>query len=92
MMMNCNQTMKEKELLTDLLCSQKFVTGVYNTYCNEASTPAMRSCLSSILQDEHRIQEEIFNEMSSKGYYKVEMAEETKLSAEKQKFSQNVTV
>ena len=90
-MMNTNQTMKEKELMTDLLCSQKFVTGVYNTFCNEASTPAMRSCLSSILQDEHRVQEELFNEMSNKGYYKVEMAEDTKLNAEKQKFAQTVT-
>ena len=90
-MMNTNQTMKEKEMMTDLLCSQKFVTGVYNTFCNEASTPAMRSCLSSILQDEHRVQEELFNEMSNKGYYKVEMAEDTKLNAEKQKFAQTVT-
>ena len=91
-MMNTNQTMQEKEMMTDLLCSQKFVTSLYNTFCNEASTPAMRSCLSSILQDEHRVQEEIFNEMSNKGYYKVEMAEETKLNAEKQKFAQTVTV
>ena len=89
--MNTHQTMKEKEMMTDLLCSQKFVTGVYNTFCNEASTPAMRSCLSSILQDEHRVQEELFNEMSNKGYYKVEMAEDTKLNAEKQKFAQTVT-
>ena len=92
MMMNCNQPMNEKQTMTDLLCSQKFVTSVYNTYCNEASTPAMRSCLSSILQDEHRIQEEIFNEMSNKGYYKVEMAEDTKLNTEKQKFAQTATV
>jgi spore coat protein CotF len=91
-MMNCNQTMMEKEQMTDLLCSQKFVTSVYNTFCNEASTPAMRSCLSSILQDEHRIQEEIFNEMSTNGYYQVEPAEDTKLSAEKQKFAQTATV
>ena len=91
-MMNTNQTMQEKEIMTDLLCSQKFVTSLYNTFCNEASTPAMRSCLSSILQDEHRVQEEIFNEMSNKGYYKVEMAEETKLNTEKQKFAQTVTV
>ena len=91
MMMNCNQTMKEKELLTDLLCSQKFVTGVYNTYCNEASTPAMRSCLSSILQDEHRIQEEIFNAMSTRGMYPTEKAEETKINAAKQKFSASVS-
>jgi hypothetical protein len=38
------------------------------------------------------MQEEIFNQMSSKGYYQVEMAEATKVSAAKQKFAQTVTV
>ena len=55
--------MGEQEKLTDLLSGQKFLTSVYNTYCCEASTGAVKSCLNSILQDEHRIQEEIFNAM-----------------------------
>ena len=84
--------MNEQEKLTDLLSAQKFVTANYNTYCCEAATPSVRSSLSSILQDEHRIQEEIFNEMNARGYYPLEKAEDTKLSAAKQKFAQKTTV
>ena len=90
--MNCNQSFQEEQRLTDLLCSEKFLSGVYNTYCNEAATSAVRECLLTLLQDEHRMQEEIFNQMKSKGYYQVEMAEETKVTSAKQKFAQPATV
>lgn len=85
-------TLTEQQKMTDLLSSEKFLTGVYNTYCCEASTSAMRSSLCSLLQDEHRIQEEVFNEMNAKGWYKPEQAQEAKLNAVKQKFSQTVGV
>lgn len=84
--------MNEQEKLTDLLSSQKFLTAAYNSYCCESATPAVRSSLFSILEDEHRIQEEIFNEMNTRGYYPLEKAEDTKLNAEKQKFAQKATV
>ena len=77
----------EEQKLTDLLSTQKFLTGAYNSYYCEAATGEVKSCLSSILQDEHRIQEEIFNEMNNRGWYPVEKAEDTKLNSAKQKFS-----
>ncbi len=84
--------MTEKELMTDLLSSEKFLTGVYNTYCCEAATSTVKSTLMSLLQDVHRMQEEIFGEMSSRGWYQLEKAEEQKLNSEKQKFSQMAIV
>lgn len=84
--------MTEKELMTDLLSSEKFLTGVYNTYCCEAATSTVKSALMSLLQDVHRMQEEIFGEMSKRGWYQLEKAEEQKLNSEKQKFSQMATV
>lgn len=84
--------MNEQEKMNDLLSTQKFLTGAYNSYCNEAATSAVRSTLTSILADEHRIQEEIFNEMSARGYYPLEKAEENKISSTKQKFAQKATV
>ena len=89
---NTCASLNEEQKLTDLLSSQKFLTGVYNSYCCEASTGAVRNCLSSILEDEHRIQEEIFNQLNSHGWYPLETAEDTKLNQTKQKFSQAVTV
>ena len=84
--------MNEQEKMNDLLSTQKFLTGVYNSYCNEAATSAVRSTLTSILADEHRIQEEIFNEMNARGYYPLEKAEDNKISSTKQKFAQKATV
>lgn len=88
---NCCK-MNEQDKLTDALSSQKMITGMYNTYCSESATASVKRCLFSILEDEHRIQSEVFNEMNTRGYYPVEKAEENKLSSTKQKFSKNVTV
>ena len=90
--MNSNVSLDDRQMITDLLNSQKFVTSVYNGFCCEAATSEVRSCLSTILQEEHRIQEELFNEMSAKGWYPVEKAEENKLQSAKQTYSQTVTV
>ena len=82
-----NVCWNEEQKLTDLLSTQKFLTGAYNSYYCEAATGAVKNCLASILQDEHRIQEEIFNEMNNRGWYPLEKAEEAKLNSTKQKFS-----
>ena len=84
--------MNEQQKMNDLLTSQKFLTSAYNSYCNEAATGSVRAALTSILADEHRIQEEIFTEMNSRGYYPLEKAEENKISSTKQKFAQKATV
>ena len=84
--------MTEKELMTDLLSSEKFLTGVYNTYCCEAATSTVKSALMSLLQDVHRMQEEIFGEMNSRGWYQLEKAEEQKITSVKLKFSKMAPV
>ena len=88
---NCCK-MNEQEKLTDALSAQKMLTGMYNTYCCEAATGTLRSSLLSILQDEHRIVEEIFNEMNVRGLYPVQRAEEKKIADAKNKFASTVTV
>jgi spore coat protein CotF len=84
---NHTSAMDDKAVLTDLLSSQKFVTGAYNTFCCEAAEPTVRNCLLSVLEDEHRIQAELFNTMNQKGFYTVKKAEQTKLNAAKQQFA-----
>jgi spore coat protein CotF len=83
--------MAEQQKLNDLLTTEKSLSGLYNTYYAESATGAVRSCLSSILSDEHRIGEELFQEMNSRGWYPVEKAEEAKINSTKQKFSKSVT-
>ena len=81
--------MNEKACLTDLLSTQKFITGAYNTFCCEAAEPTVRNCLLSVLEDEHRIQAELFNTMNQKGFYQVQKAEESNLNAAKQQFAKH---
>ena len=60
--MDCNKMMTDQEMMTDLLFDEKFMTSIYNTFCCEAATPAVKSCLMSLLQETHRMQEDLFSE------------------------------
>ena len=88
--MEMNTRMTDKEKMADLLSCEKFLAGNYNTYCMEAATTSVRSCLCSLLKDVHELQEGVFEEMNTRGWYPLETAEEAKLQAEKQKFAQTV--
>ena len=83
-----NQNLFDDEArITDLLNSQKHITGVYNSYLCETETEAVKKCLSGILMDEHRIQNEIFDKMQKNGWYQTEKAEEAKLMEAKMKYA-----
>ena len=81
------QGFSDQDILTDMLASQKFITGGYNTFCNECATPAVKTCFTDILSEEHGIQHEVFTEMQARGFYPVEAAEATKINEAKQKFA-----
>ncbi len=84
--------LSEKTVLTDLLSHQKFITGVYNSDLLESATPEVKKCFLGLLEDEHRIQEDVFRAMYDRNMYPLEQAEEKKLTEAKMKFSQNATV
>ena len=81
--MSCK--MGDKERMQDALTSQKFITGEYNNYVNEAATPEVRNALLNILSEEHRMQSEVWTEMNSRDWYQTEQAEDNKLQQEKMK-------
>ena len=83
--MSCK--MGDKERMQDALTSQKFITGEYNNYVNEAATPEVKNTLLNILAEEHRMQGEVWTEMNSRGWYKTEQAEDTKRQQEKTKYA-----
>ena len=86
MQQNCNSGFDEKARLMDMLNSEKQMTAIYNTSLCESETMAVRSCLSSILKEEHTMQNELFMQMKSRGWYQTEPAEQTKLEQAKQNF------
>ena len=79
----------DKDILTDALSSQKFITENYNTWANECAAPGLKSTFMNILEEEHNIQHEVFCEMQSKGWYQTPQAEQQKIDQAKQKYTAN---
>ena len=81
---------KDKDILKDLLGTQKYTTSNYNSALLESATPAVKTCFHSILEEEHELQQKIFNIMHTKGLYPTPSAEEKKVSEAKQTYGQTV--
>ena len=75
---------QDQERITDVLTTQKTATDGYNTFANEASDPTVKNTLMTILKEEHDIQHEVFTEMSKRGWYQTEAAEDNKINQAKQ--------
>lgn len=78
----------DKEILGDGLSTQKATTDLFNTASNECVHDNVRSTMLKILEQEHSIQNEVFNMMHARGYYETPAAEEKKIEDAKQKFAQ----
>jgi spore coat protein CotF len=62
----------DKVLCSDLLSTEKFVSGVYDTGIFETANPTVRQALQHIQQDEQHHGEILFNYMNSHGMYNVQ--------------------
>lgn len=83
----CAQIMTEKEILQDCLGSQKHAAASYNTFAGECANEQLRNAFLNILDDEHRIQADIFTAMNSNGWYPVQPADQQGLQQVRQQFS-----
>ena len=81
----------EQDKATDLLQSEKYLAGCYNSYLLESATPEVKQCLSGLLNDTHSMQQRLFEDMNSRGWYPVTKAEDQKVMSAKQKFSAQVS-
>ncbi len=82
---------KEKEVLTDALCTEKAATDHYNTFANECLHDGLRNTILQCLDQEHKIQYDVFNVMHEKGFYPTPAAEQQKIDDAKQKFAAQAT-
>lgn len=85
-MNNQNQKLDDKTMMDDSLRSENQITANYDLTANECATPNVKTEVLNILNEEHQIQGEIFNEIQSRGWYPVEAAEQQKIAKAKQKF------
>ena len=80
-------SMGDKEILADLLSSQKFIATNYNTYAGECVNAALRDEFLCILKEEHGVQSELFNEMNSRGWYPTKQAPQNEITTVLNKFA-----
>jgi spore coat protein CotF len=84
---NNNDKLRDKDILQDSLIMQKHMTSSYNTFAGECVDPQLRTAMLNILNDEHKIQAELFSTIQSHGWYQTEQAQQQKIQQTKQKFS-----
>ncbi len=84
-----NSKFSDQDMINDVLSTQKFITSGYNNSANEASEPTVKNAMMSILDEEHVIQHQIFEEMQSRGWYPTEAAPMDKINQAKDKFATN---
>ena len=76
----------EKEVLSDALNAEKNATTLYNLSANECTHESLRCTMMDLLQKEHDIQVDVFNQMHTMGYYPTPEAETKKVQDVKTKF------
>lgn len=89
-MTNTNQAtsvLTEEQILQDSLMSQKHIGESYNTFAGECVNEQLRTTMLNILNDEHKMQADIFSSLQSHGWYQTEPAEQQKIQKARQKFS-----
>lgn len=83
-----NQNYTDKEVLGDGLDAQKGATNLFNTFSNECVHDDVRNTLLDILNEEHKMQVDVFNMMHERGFYPTPSAEAQKVEEVKHTFSQ----
>lgn len=83
------QGFTDKEILGDGLSTQKATTEKFNTYATECVHDELRDVMLKILEQEHSIQNDVFQMMHQRGYYETPAAQSQKVSEAKQKFAQS---
>lgn len=80
------ENMQDKCLMDDMLTCEKHAALNYSMFANECATESVRADVFALMNDQHKLQSEIFDFMSSRGWYTTEAAEMQKINKAKQKF------
>lgn len=87
-MQNNNISLTEKEIMTDLLMSEKHGTEAYTVGVTESSCSNLRQVLTKCEQNIFNSQEDIWNAMNQRGWYSVKKADSNEVQQAKNKYSQ----
>ena len=79
--------MKESEIITDLLLTEKKMSTNYNLLASECTNVQLRDAFVSLLTQGHKTQTQLFETAKQKGWYKVEQAQPQMVAQAAQKFT-----
>ena len=79
--------MEDRDLMENELLVIKGVCDLYLHGTIESSTAEVHTAFQHALEETLNIQNKIYNLMAEKGWYKTDVAEQTKIDSAKQKFS-----
>lgn len=68
----------DRDLLTDALMTEEYMTQSYNAFVNVCSTQSVRDEVTNILNNEHKIHSELLTEMQNQGWYSPRQADKEK--------------
>lgn len=83
-----NNIMGEKEILFDILNTEKEIVKAYSTAVTESSCANMRQVLMRNFTECADDQFNVYNAMKNKGYYQPKDAQDQEVQQAKQKFQQ----
>lgn len=86
-----NSNFSDKEILSDALNTEKAATANYNAFSNECVHENVRHAMLHCLEQEHDIQQDLFEIMHTKGYYPTPAADSKKVQEAIQTFSQTAS-
>ncbi|MBR2133889.1 MAG: spore coat protein [Eubacterium sp.] len=81
------QNSQDKNLMQDILMLEKGVCDLYMHGSIESSTQNINQAFKSALNESLCMQDTVYQQMKSKGWYQTEQAEQEKIDTLKQKFS-----
>lgn len=79
--------MKDQEVMTDLLLTEKKMSANYDTYASECVNTQLRDAFVGLLAQCHETQSSLFQTAQQKGWYQVEQAPAQKVDQARQKFT-----
>ena len=79
--------MKDQEIITDLLLTEKKMSGNYNEYASECVNTQLRDAFVDMLTQGHKTQTDLFKAAQQKGWYQVEQAPDHKVRQAYQKYT-----
>ena len=79
--------MKDSEIITDLILTEKKMSTNYNTFASECTNTKLRDTFVDILTQSHRTQTKLYETATQKGWYTVTQAQPQQIQQVEQKFS-----